>query len=296
MPRSLRHPDQACPSTSNCLSPRRSKMCNEPAGTPVTAPSRRVLPTSLGDEPVYYKKELHYFMSQNLPYDIADYNRHWYPCMSHPRPIHFMEATPNYFDEESLVGMRAAYGHSHFRQLKFLLLVANPTKRVESYWNHGKLNNWGNELGTLWNETLESAMNTCMAKEPCAEPLGDALRRGHYINQLLPWLELAPANNFMVLTKNELLQNTASTLAYVMQFLGLPSKALGRLKSANRHSHLEQLLPGQSDYLDSVFQPSTCALLRTLEKHKIRAWAGMRRYNEDWIPVRTSCLLLNGPP
>jgi len=280
-----------------------------------------VFPHALENEPLHYKKELHFFTkSENYIKGVEYYNSHYRDKASDTKVI-YMDATPAYFVQYSfsISHMIASYGETTFRQLKFIVLIRDPISRLESWWNffrdlkcppRTKSNPTpGNrqcpyfkkalvQSGILSpNVTLHQFLSTILHTDDNGDVsmvrYSSILAFGAYSVYLQKWLNAgARPEQFKFIFLHELKHDTKNTLKDTYRFLGVavPDELQTQLPRRNRHVHTEILSSKHKEMLKTFYAPFNRQLACLLNEKGIRSSNSMRNASSGWLPTSpTEC-------
>ena len=271
-----------------------------------------------GDKFAFGRKELHFFnQHENFKLGIERYNSHW-PDPLPTEQAHYIEATPSYLLYPHVVGrMKKAYGDDAFTRLKFVVILADPTQRHVSWFNHRFIIKDTQAYGTLVHN-----LNTDVTLYAHQEPMSvetflvscgfgqstpwcyqaNPLLMGAYASQLKMWLDAgARPDQFEVIFLEEYLADTAGVLRRVTDFLGIREVANAEAEgdddaasdmeavSVNRHEHLQELTAENEALLNEYYAPWNCRLASLLDRTGIRSWEDARAGAGSWFPTRADC-------
>ena len=144
---------------------------------------------------------------------------------------------------------------------------------------------------TIFDRYILQALNTTNKEVPILQRSGTVdrasasgpLERGQYASQLAKWMQVYPKAQFHVVTMNELLQDSAKTMAEIESFLGIPhfpySKHFGVSRTGSTvllgsHSKIdrpyktsiEPMTQSTADLLQKYYEPYHTKLQDILER------------------------------
>jgi hypothetical protein len=200
------------------------------------------------------RKELHYFDHARrslLPY------RANFPLNTEGRPLSG-EATPYYLFHPLAPGrVRAAVPGA-----KLIVLLRDPAERAYSQYTHeAKLGfeklpfeeALAAEEGRLAGE--EERIRRDPAYKSYAHQHHSYLARGVYVDQLLAWRRLFPAEQVLVLSSEALFEDPTATLDKVLRFLGLRGSGALAFPERNKGSYAAPLSPERRERLRGYYRP-----------------------------------------
>ena len=91
------------------------------------------------------------------------------------------------------------------------------------------------------------------------------LARGFYAEQLIPWFELFPKNQILVISSEELASNTKNTVNEIFKFLNLPEYEIPNIDKVNV-SKYSKMNPQTRKILIDFFKPYNEQLFKFLDK------------------------------
>ena len=266
-----------------------------------------------GDKFQYGRKELHFFYKpENFNLGIERYKSHW-PDPLPTEQAYYIEATPYLNVRRAVDNMFAAYGEDAFTQLKFVVILRNPTQRHVSWFNHLQVKRDMAEYGKLVHD-LNADVASYISEEPmsvaefvascghnaCFEK--NRLLMGAYAGQLEMWLDAgARPEQFEVIFLEEYLAGAAGVLRRVTDFLGIREAVIAETagedaasddveaESKNRSEHLQELTPENEALLNQYYAPWNCRLAELLDRTGIRSWEDARAGAGSWFPARDDC-------
>ena len=180
------------------------------------------------------QKEIHFF---SLHYHKGiDWYRAQFPSTADGNLLRAGEGTPYYLFHPCVPGRVC----NHFPQMKFIVLLRNPTDRAIShyYWEV----NLGYEMLPLEeaiareSERLEGEAEKLLADESYYSynhQHYSYLSRGIYIEQLQNWMNFFGREQFLILKSEDLFSRPAGAVNRVFEFLGLPAYELTNYKKYN---------------------------------------------------------------
>lgn len=203
------------------------------------------------------RKETRYF-SVEYERGIGWYRAH-FPTAAAMRGLHWLrgssrtfEATPDYlFDPRTPDRVAATLPYA-----RFVVLLRDPVARAYSHWQH---------MRRLNLETLSFTEAVELESERIGGELEELHRgragsfrkafrfsyvtRGHYADQLQRWLQVFPADRFLILDAEDLFSHPEQVLAQVCRFVGVdewtPSEFRNYSRSASNCSN-------QADVVEAV--------------------------------------------
>jgi hypothetical protein len=193
----------------------------------------------------WVEKEVHYF-NQDSFYERG---AAWYRAHFHyPRPgvINF-EATPDY-----LTSARSPSRiHALLPEAKMIVSLRDPVARAFSAYQHTR-------RLRLTEKSLRETLD--LEFQQAGDPLAprqnwDLLRKGRYAESLERWFTLFPREQFHIINFRDLVADPATTVAGIVDFLGLPQAPIDTGHTHNPGRYTEQMDPDLEERLREYFEP-----------------------------------------
>lgn len=125
------------------------------------------------------------------------------------------EATPRYLRMHDQVIPRLKQLYSNQEMLRFIIVLRDPVKRAWSHYLHQVRNG-------IEEKEFEEALNLEESRlRDCPELWFGYFKDGLYSEQIRPWFEAYPRENFLILFTHELAADPVSTMKRVYSFLGI---------------------------------------------------------------------------
>ncbi len=201
------------------------------------------------------QKEVHFF-DLNFHHGI-DWYRQQFPARESQPLTLTGEASP-YYLFHPLVPQRVK---ALFPRVKLILLLRNPVQRAWSHYNH-EVRLGFETLSFAEAIAQESTRLAGEVEKMWADPNYYSynhqhytyLSRGIYRNQLKPWMELFPKEQFLIRSSEAFYANPAATLSETLAFLGLPPIEIADYPKYNAGEYAT-LPDGLQSTLNQYFQP-----------------------------------------
>jgi hypothetical protein len=197
------------------------------------------------------KKEIK-FWHDDLKQGLDWYRAHFPP---YPQTQYYLtgEASPNYLDLQET----AQRVFQFCPQMKLIVILRHPVERAISHYHH-----WV-RLG-LEERSLEAVIQTELKtiNQVLQFPIQyqrwyqsiNYIARGVYIGFLQQWMAIFPAEQFLILSCENLAANPAVTMKQVFTFLGLPDSPISRYTQMNVGDY-PPLSPRLSQVLSKFYHP-----------------------------------------
>lgn len=176
-------------------------------------------------EPLYMKKELHFFDDQSRYEKGVDfYTAHYPQCKELKNEHRGLDGTPNYlgFGEKAAQKMVETYGEKK-KDLKFLLIVRDPVKRMEAgYWHI--MPNHGGGFEEFVEKSYQGAVDWMAGKAgPPWDP--NPYHGSLYARALKEWLKVFDPSQFTVVTLDQYSENPDKVMNFLANRLGMKKRA-----------------------------------------------------------------------
>ena len=155
-------------------------------------------------------------------------------------------------------------------EAKFIAILRDPVERCLSHYHHmlrtGREKESFDVALSLEEERTCDAHAQVKNRDLVHSPelnWFSYVRRGHYIDQLEAWIQVFPADRFLVLDFVELRENPQSVIDTVTDFLGLPGLLVDPALKENAHPR-GTLRSGQKTRLRELYAQSDARLERFL--------------------------------
>ncbi|MEO8396005.1 MAG: sulfotransferase domain-containing protein [Chloroflexota bacterium] len=184
--------------------------------------------TPLIKEPNYFA--FHYNQGRH---NLAWYRAH-FPLEAEMRKRELMNGHPTQTFEASVSYIDVPYVSERIKKLmpniKLIALLRNPIDRAYSHYHHNI--RYGHDTLSSFEAALEhederlqkarNEFNGDTVYESLAHRRLNYLRRGLYAQQLKPWFETFPREQFLFLTTEDLYANTAAHYEQIIDFIEVP--------------------------------------------------------------------------
>ena len=177
------------------------------------------------------------------------------------------EATPHYMTHP-LAAIRA---HEVVPNAKIIVMLRNPVDRAYSHYQMEKANK--NEELTF-EEAIEKEPERIRGEFEEMQhnknnsgrnyPHRAYIKSGEYFEQIKPWLELYPKENFMFIKSEEFNKNTSLVYNEVLKFLRLHPFELKKYEKIRKREY-EKMNPDTRKKLTEYFKPYNQRLSKLLE-------------------------------
>ncbi len=197
-----------------------------------------------------HPKELHFF-TINYERGVKFYRRYF----AQKRKYSIVgEASPSYFDWETPV--IAERIHEHLKNVKLILLLANPVKRAVSQYYHELRIRVGAELGDDFVKE-EDVLTVERLKADMESGNDNYIKAGHYVERLPYWQKFMDEGRLVIFTQKALAEDTNGVVREVYKFLGLEDIPVDirRIRKANVNKYpkpSEEVL----EFLEEVYRES----------------------------------------
>ena len=145
-----------------------------------------------------------------------------------------------------------------FPNSKLIIVLRNP---IDKTYSHYYLSTISGETRTFeevikkdmddiskWNVNLKDDNYFATKVE------NSKLARGFYVEQLLPWFELFPKNQILIISSEELATNTKNVMSEIFKFLNLPDYEIPNIEKVNV-SKYSKMNPETRKLLIEYFKP-----------------------------------------
>lgn len=107
--------------------------------------------------------------------------------------------------------------------IKLILILRNPSNRTYSEYNQNIIDeNESRDFKELIKKEIEEIEKTPNGKLEFALDKINLVKKGIYIKQILPWIEIFPKKQILIISTEELDKKTTETYNKIFKFLGLP--------------------------------------------------------------------------
>jgi len=180
-------------------------------------------------------------------------------------PVRTGESSPYYlFHPAAPARARACVPHA-----KLIVLLRDPAERAHSHYHHAR--KLGLEDASSFAEALDREEDRLASEDEATVASGWAVHhrrhsyvaRGRYADQLRAWLEHFPREQLLVLSAEELTEDSGSVLAQALAFLDLPPFELAAYARHNP-SGKPPLDPALRERLERTFEESNRDLFALL--------------------------------
>jgi len=217
-------------------------------------------------EDSFRNKEVSYFSNdQRYAKGKNFYLKHW-PACSELKTGKAIDASPNtiFGGEKTAKRVKDFYGEKA-KELKFIVIVRDPTERMESsYWhfNAGVENNFDNYVA----KTIEKAKT--WAKEDGDAPEPNFYYPNMYIKHLKPWLEEFSPEQFAFMTLSQYDNEHGAAMRHLSRRLKIYGNANAGVYQDHKREHPD-MKASTKKMLDKFYAPYMKELEELVQKSKI---------------------------
>jgi len=204
--------------------------------------------------------------------DFPRYLQHFAKC---PPTQLRMEATPQYLTKNmtapNIKEIYTSFGQD-LHELRFLIIVRNPVKRVLSHYRHMvRLAHWPEDtmLGNFLNVSMDKYHNWLQSSTPgelYTDRMTDMVMRGLYEHSIGFWFTQFDPSQFMILSLKQLMTDTAGVMDAVHDFIGV-SRRHAEMHATNLHHHGTSDRTDPPEGLEEFYEPHVKALFELKEKY-----------------------------
>ena len=197
-----------------------------------------------------HPKELHFF-TINYQRGVKFYRRYF----AQKRKYSIIgEASPSYFDWNTPVVAERIY--EHLKNVKLILLLANPVKRAVSQYYHDLRIRVGADLGEDFVKE-EDVLTVDRLRADMESGDDNYIQAGHYVERMPYWKKFMDEGRFIVFTQSALAEDTNGVVREVYRFLGLEDIPVDirRIRKANVNKYPK---PSEDvlEFLQEVYRES----------------------------------------
>ena len=150
--------------------------------------------------------------------------------------------------------------------VKLILILRNPTDRAYSEYNQNIIDENEsrdftelikqeiNEIQNMENENLEFSSNKI-----------NLVKKGIYIKQILPWMDIFPKKQILIISTEEFDKNTTETYNKIFRFLELPKYEI-KNERRYRKGNYEKMKEETRKMLNNFYQKYNEELFQKIEK------------------------------
>ena len=156
-----------------------------------------------------------------------------------------------------------------FPNSKLIIVLRNPIDKTYSHYYlstiSGETRNFEEVIKkdmddiSKWNVSLKDDNYFATKVE------NSKLARGFYVEQLLPWFELFPKNQILIISSEELASNTKNVMSEIFKFLNLPDYKIPNIEKVNV-SKYSKMNPDTRKILIDFFKPYNEQLFKFLDR------------------------------
>lgn len=153
---------------------------------------------------------------------------------------------------------------------KLIVVLRNPIDKAYSHYsntvaNFSETRSFEEVINEDMNNVLKWNINLKDDSYFGTNVENSKLARGFYAEQLIPWFELFPKNQILVISSEELASNTKNTVNQIFKFLNLPEYEIPNIKKVNV-SKYSKMKPQTRKTLIDFFKPYNEQLFKFLDK------------------------------
>ena len=202
---------------------------------------------SLPREPDYYAREPHFFATDTWSLGIHRYLEHFPPCppakVANSELLFTVDATPAYLRKPIVATrLRSIYPNIALPNLKFVVVLRDPVKRLFAYWDAFVQSGKGVNDFDTWTDVLlgkvlacQKAHGTDLWPPPdeghCDEDTIEGFAAGLFAYQLTYWFRQFSPSQFLLTSLDAYEKGKAQVLSDCAQFIGAPKGLVGSPKS-----------------------------------------------------------------
>ncbi len=221
------------------------------------------LASYLNQNPVVAKairKEIHYF-NANFSLGTSWYRAH-FPFVSRTHKRVCFDATPQYIAHPQVPSRI----YAQYPQMKFIVLLRNPTDRAYSHYMHECRRGKDMELRTF-EEALAFLYELEQEPPVQLDQIGgeiqsqyifghylNYLTRGKYIDQLERWFQLFPREQFLFVQSEYFFTHTREAMMEISRFLEIPYWEATNFKTRNAGGDYVKMDPSTRQQLAEYFK------------------------------------------
>ena len=145
-----------------------------------------------------------------------------------------------------------------FPNSKLIIILRNPIDKTYSHYylstTSGETRNFEEVIKKDMDDISKWNINSKDDNYFATKVENSKLARGFYVEQLLPWFELFPKNQILIISSEELASNTKNVMSEIFKFLNLPDYKIPNIEKVNV-SKYSKMNPDTRKILIDFFKP-----------------------------------------
>ena len=156
-----------------------------------------------------------------------------------------------------------------FPNSKLIIVLRNPIDKTYSHYylstTSGETRNFEEVIKKDMDDISKWNVNSKDDNYFATKVENSKLARGFYVEQLLPWFELFPKNQILIISSEELASNTKNVMSEIFKFLNLPDYKIPNIEKVNV-SKYSKMNPDTRKILIDFFKPYNEQLFKFLDR------------------------------
>ena len=156
-----------------------------------------------------------------------------------------------------------------FPNSKLIIVLRNPIDKTYSHYylstTSGETRNFEEVIKKDMDDISKWNINSKDDNYFATKVENSKLARGFYVEQLLPWFELFPKNQILIISSEELASNTKNVMSEIFKFLNLPEYEIPNTDKVNV-SKYSKMNPDTRKILINFFKPYNEQLFKFLDR------------------------------
>jgi hypothetical protein len=156
-----------------------------------------------------------------------------------------------------------------FPNSKLIIVLRNPIDKTYSHYYlstlSGETRNFEEVIKKDMDDISKWNVNSKDDNYFATKVENSKLARGFYVEQLLPWFELFPKNQILIISSEELASNTKNVMSEIFKFLNLPDYKIPNIEKVNV-SKYSKMNPDTRKILIDFFKPYNEQLFKFLDR------------------------------
>ena len=156
-----------------------------------------------------------------------------------------------------------------FPNSKLIIVLRNPIDKTYSHYylstTSGETRNFEEVIKKDMDDISKWNINSKDDNYFATKVENSKLARGFYVEQLLPWFELFPKNQILIISSEELASNTKNVMSEIFKFLNLPDYKIPNIEKVNV-SKYSKMNPDTRKILINFFKPYNEQLFKFLDR------------------------------
>ena len=156
-----------------------------------------------------------------------------------------------------------------FPNSKLIIILRNPIDKTYSHYylstTSGETRNFEEVIKKDMDDISKWNINSKDDNYFATKVENSKLARGFYVEQLLPWFELFPKNQILIISSEELASNTKNVMSEIFKFLNLPDYKIPNIEKVNV-SKYSKMNPDTRKILINFFKPYNEQLFKFLDR------------------------------